>query len=328
MEDLLKKGRQPTVLGVNVVYIIVLLLMLGAQLVLPLLLPAEPDGAGYYLRLFLLELLLIGGPPFVYLVAFRMDIRKTIRLRGLGPVEVLLILGMALFGYFVTILLNLVWYWVASHWGTPIGQELPSITTGREYLMAVLAIGLVPAVIEEFLFRGLILRGYEKYGARKAIVITGILFGALHLQLMSIPSIILLGIVISYVVYRTDSIFAGVLYHFLHNTTTVTILFMQNAALEGAEAMESMPQDFSQLPDDMLTMAFIIWGIIGFVAIILFGVCTVVFHRYTEGKGKLRESSVVEINRSNFFEMSPAILAMVIVAVGLAMEILYMSGRL
>ena len=108
---------------------------------------------------------------------------------------------------------------------------------------------------------------------------------------------------------------------------TVTILFIQNVALQGTEAMESMPQDLSQFPSDMITTAFIIWGIIGFVAMILFGVCIIVFHKHTKGKGTPRHRSSMELERSNFFEMSPGILAMIIVVIGLVIEILHMTGR-
>lgn len=328
MGQILKRERQPTVLGVNLVYLSVLLLMLVAQVILTAWLPQTLEGGGYYWKLFILELLLIGGPPLIYMAIFGMDIGKTCRFNGLKPTEVLLILGMAIFGYGVTVLINLVWFWVASHWGTPVGQELPGIETGKQFLVAVLAIGVVPAVVEEFLFRGLILRGYEKFGSKTAIIMTGILFGMLHLQLMTIPSIILLGIVISYVVYRTNSIFAGMIYHFVHNTITVGFLFLQNAMIENPGAVEGLPQDITQLPEDALKMAVVVWGIIGFFALILFIVCLIVFHMYTKGKGRIRDASFGELRRSNFLEMLPALIAIIIVIINVVFEVLYMTGVL
>ena len=179
--------------------------MMGVQVLLARWLPQATGGPDYYWKLFLMELLLIGGPPLLYMLLYRMDIVRVNRFNGIKPAEVLLVVGMANFGYGVTIIINLIWYSVASRWGTPAGQQLPSIENGTQLLVGILAIGIVPAVVEEFLFRGLILRGYERFGSRIAIVMTGILFGMLHLQLMSIPSIILVGIIISYVVYRTNS---------------------------------------------------------------------------------------------------------------------------
>lgn len=331
MEDLLGREKQPTVLGVNLVYLSVLFLMLVSQVILANWMPGVSEGQGYYWRMFILELVLIGGPPLVYMIINRMDISRVTRFNPIKPVEVFLVLGMAIFGYGIMIIINLIWFWIASHWGTPMGQELPAIENGKQLLAAVLAIGLVPAVVEEFLFRGLILRGYEKFGSRIAIVMTGILFGMLHLQLMSIPSIILLGIVITYVVYRTNSIFAGMIYHFVHNTITIGFLFIQNAIIENpgvAGAVEGLPQDISQLPKEALTIAFIVWGVIGFFAIILFIACIAIFHRYTQNRTHLREVSEREMGRSNFLEMLPAIIATIIVIINLVFEVLYMTGVL
>lgn len=328
MEDLLKREKQPTVLGVNLVYLSVLLLMLVAQVILVNWVPQASRGAEYYWKLFILELVLIGGPPLIYMMIFKMNIGGVTRFNRIKPAEVLLVLGMAIFGYGVTVIINLVWFWVASHWGTPVGQELPAIENGTQFLAAVLAIGIVPAVVEEFLFRGLVLRGYERFGSKVAIIMTGILFGMLHLQLMSIPSIILLGIIISYVVYRTNSIFAGMIYHFVHNTTTVCFLFIQNAILENPGAVEGLPQDISQLPDEALTMAYVVWGIIGFFALILFVACIIIFHMVTRNKGRIRSTSERELGRSNFLEMLPAIIAMIIVVINVVFEVLYMTGVL
>lgn len=326
MDKLQTKSRQPTVLGVNLVYIGVLLLMLSAQVLLMRWIPQTSDGGVYYWRLFILELVLIGGPPLLYMLIFKMDIAKTIRLNKIKPVETLLVLGMAIFGYGVTIIINLIWFWIASHWGVPEGQALPAIETGTQFLAAVLAIGVVPAVVEEFLFRGLILRGYERFGSKIAIVMTGILFGMLHLQLMSIPSIILLGIIISYVVYRTNSIFAGIIYHFVHNTITVGFLYIQNAIQLDPGTVEALPQDISQFSDDMLAVAFVIWGIIGFFALILFLVCFISLHKYTKNKGRIRTTTQEETRRSAFLAMIPAILAITIVVGSLIIEVLNMMG--
>lgn len=328
MENTRKRSNQPTVFGANMVYLSVLILMMGVQVLLARWLPQATGGPDYYWKLFLMELLLIGGPPLLYMLLYRMDIVRVNRFNGIKPAEVLLVVGMANFGYGVTIIINLIWYSVASRWGTPAGQQLPSIENGTQLLVGILAIGIVPAVVEEFLFRGLILRGYERFGSRIAIVMTGILFGMLHLQLMSIPSIILVGIIISYVVYRTNSIIAGMIYHFLHNSIAVGLLYIQNVILSSQDAIEGIPQDLSQLPKDALITAFVVWGIIGFICLILFTVCLIAFHIITRNKGQIREVAPGEKGQSRFLSMLPAIVAMIIVIINLVFEVLYMTGAI
>ncbi|MFY9177487.1 MAG: type II CAAX endopeptidase family protein [Caldicoprobacterales bacterium] len=327
MEVLLKREKQPTLLGVNLVYLIVLLLMIGSQVILASWIPETSEGADYYWKLLIMEFVLIGLPALIYMLIFRMDIRKVIRLNPIKPGEGLLVLGMAIFGYWVMIIINLIWYWIVSHLGTPVGQHLPDIQNEKQLLAAVAVIGFVPALVEEFLFRGLILRGYEKFGSKVAIVMTGILFGMLHIQLLSIPSIILIGIIISYVVYRTNSILAGIIYHFVHNGMTVFFLFVQNLLIGNPEMAQQLPQDISQIPHDDLSVAFVVWGIIGFFALILFAGCVITLHIYTRGKGQVRAVSLEETRRLSIVEMLPAFAAMIIIIVNIIFEILYMMGK-
>ncbi len=328
MENLIKETKQPTVLGSNIVYLTVLILMIGSQIVFSKWLPTTSEGADYYWKLFIMEVVLIGLPPLIYMKIFNMDIREVARFNPIKPVEGFLVVGMAIFGYFVMIAINLVWYWVVSHLGTPTGQQLSNIENLNQYLAATLVIGLVPAVVEEFLFRGLILRGYERFGAKATIVMTGVLFGLLHLQLMSIPSIILIGIIISYVVYRTNSILAGIIYHFVHNGATVFFLYMQNMLIGSPEVAQQLPQDISQLPDDMMTIAFVVWGIIGFLTLIPFIGCVIVLHIYTRDKGQTRSVPLGESRPLTFLEMLPALAAIVIIIVNVIFEILYMTGTI
>jgi len=328
MENLIKRTKQPTVLGANIVYLTVLILMIVSQIVFSKWLPTTSEGADYYWKLFIMEVVLIGLPPLIYMLIFKMDIKEVARFNLIKPSEGLLVVGMALFGYFVIMAINLVWYWVVSHLGTPTGQQLPNIENLSQYLVATLVIGLVPAVVEEFLFRGLILRGYERFGTKVAIVMTGILFGMLHLQLMSIPSIILIGIIISYVVYRTNSILAGVIYHFVHNGITVLFLYIQKLLIETPEVAQQVPQDISMLSDDMMAIAFVVWGIIGFLALIPFIGCVVGLHIYTRDKGQIREVSLDESRRLTFLEMLPAFAAIIMILVNIIFEILYMTGTI
>lgn len=56
MENTTKSSKQPTVFGANMVYLIVLMLMMSAQVLLVRWLPKTTDGPDYYWKLFLMEL--------------------------------------------------------------------------------------------------------------------------------------------------------------------------------------------------------------------------------------------------------------------------------
>ena len=88
--------------------------------------------------------------------------------------------------------------------------------------LAVVSSALAPAICEEVMFRGFMLGTLEnKYSAVKAVILTGILFGAYHMSLNGLIIIGLLGIVQSYIVNRTKSIYLTMITHFINNLLAV-----------------------------------------------------------------------------------------------------------
>lgn len=91
-------------------------------------------------------------------------------------------------------------------------------------LEQLLLIGLMPAITEELLFRGFIFSSFiENMSPAKAIIISSAMFAALHLSLLKFVPTFLLGVVFSYTVYKTRSIYTSMFLHFLNNTFSVLI---------------------------------------------------------------------------------------------------------
>ena len=67
---------------------------------------------------------------------------------------------------------------------------------------------------------------------------SGILFALLHMSIVSLPSIILLGIIISYLVQISDSIITGMIYHFTNNAIAVTLLYASNNIYSSLEDIQ------------------------------------------------------------------------------------------
>lgn len=73
---------------------------------------------------------------------------------------------------------------------------------------------------EEPLLRGLILGGFTlRYGARKAILFSALLFAFMHLNIWQFPGAFLLGLFAGWLTLRTGSLWPAVLAHFLNNLT-------------------------------------------------------------------------------------------------------------
>jgi membrane protease YdiL (CAAX protease family) len=92
-----------------------------------------------------------------------------------------------------------------------------SVSAGPQIFLAILAIVVAP-VTEELLFRGILFafikqRGYPKL----ALWGTAVLFGALHLNLMTFIPLTFLGLVLAWLYDATDNLVAPIFAHSLFN---------------------------------------------------------------------------------------------------------------
>ncbi len=95
------------------------------------------------------------------------------------------------------------------------------------YLVNLLVMALAPAIGEELLFRGLLTRWIAKLtkNIHINIIITSVIFSAFHLQFFGFIPRFLLGIILGYTYYYTQSLWSSILLHFVNNAVTVTIFF-------------------------------------------------------------------------------------------------------
>ena len=90
--------------------------------------------------------------------------------------------------------------------GSPVSIVLDMIT-----------LALLPAIFEEFAFRGFVLGSLRRYGDGFALVVSAALFGVMHGNLVQIPFAFVVGLALGYVVIRTNNLWAAVLIHFFNN---------------------------------------------------------------------------------------------------------------
>lgn len=92
------------------------------------------------------------------------------------------------------------------------------LRTENVLLLGVFHIGIVPAVCEEIMYRGYILRALEKsWGITAAILISGLVFGAYHLQPSNLLPLATLGVFLAYVTYISNSLIPAMVAHFVNN---------------------------------------------------------------------------------------------------------------
>ena len=87
-----------------------------------------------------------------------------------------------------------------------------------EFVVVVLVICLTPAICEEMLFRGFVFSNILKVARLPiGIFLTSFLFAIYHFQPFNLIPLTILGAFIAFVVYYSNSIYLGMMVHFLNN---------------------------------------------------------------------------------------------------------------
>lgn len=106
-------------------------------------------------------------------------------------------------------------------------EDLVTAETPSRLLWLLLVLAFTPAVCEEIVFRGVLLGGTSTLGPSRMIVVNGLVFGAFHLSFDTVIRFLptaSLGMVIAWAVWRTGSIWVGMLMHFMNNATVVVLV--------------------------------------------------------------------------------------------------------
>lgn len=99
------------------------------------------------------------------------------------------------------------------------------------FLKNILVMAIIPAVCEEFLFRGTLQTFFIESFKNKhiAIVVTAIIFSIIHFQFLGFIPRVLLGVYLGYLTIWSGSLLLPILAHFLHNFLSITIDFISNS---------------------------------------------------------------------------------------------------
>ena len=91
-------------------------------------------------------------------------------------------------------------------------------------LLTLIHVALVPSICEEVLFRGYFQRAIEKsWGIWAAIIIGGLLFGFYHIRLTQVIPLAVIGMLLAWIVWKSDSLYPAIAGHFVNNGGSVLV---------------------------------------------------------------------------------------------------------
>ena len=262
--------RKPTLTQISILFSIAVILFLYVGF--------RAQRYSMFPGLLITEFGLILTPSLALLYMYKYDVRQVLRLNSVGALNLILVFGIMFFALPVVGVLNVVNLFIINNvFGRIIVSSIPAANNSMELIRNILIIAGSAALCEEIMFRGVIQRGLERFGAAKAILISAFLFGLLHLDFQRFLGTFLLGGLIGFLVYRSNSIYSGMFAHFCNNGFAVILGYLstkmqQMMKSSGVGNMEENAEkifsNLANMPKEQLISAIVTWGI-------LFLVCAV-----------------------------------------------------
>ena len=116
-----------------------------------------------------------------------------------------------------------------------------NVNTYSAFLFNLFVIAIIPAIGEEFVFRGSLQRIIQDWvkNPHIAIFVTAIIFSAVHVQFYGFIPRMFLGAVLGYVFFWTNNLWYPIMLHFLNNAFTVTMYFLKNRGVFDINPIEN-----------------------------------------------------------------------------------------
>ena len=130
----------------------------------------------------------------------------------------------ALFGIGVSIVTNVVVALSGIIELSDTYQELSNYIYTGNVLFEIFTAGIVVPIVEELIYRGVIMKNFNKLlGTWPALIISSLIFGAMHMNLVQFMYATILGFAMGFVYIRYRSIVAPILFHMAANTFSIMI---------------------------------------------------------------------------------------------------------
>jgi ABC-2 type transport system permease protein/sodium transport system permease protein len=182
---------------------------------------------------------LFGGFPAAAAIVQRLPLRETFRLNGARPLAWAgaILLGLSLWplAHEIYLLNELIGLATLSQERIEFAQQLLASWRDVSPWVIVAALAAAPAVCEELLFRGYLLRALlAATSERNSIVISAVVFGGFHVLATDalaterlLPSTFL-GLILGWVAWRTASVVPGMLLHACHNGLLLLLAYYRD----------------------------------------------------------------------------------------------------
>lgn len=200
-----------------------LILVIFAIIFASNMLPEEAIGkkTNPYLAVVVIQLLTYALPALFYSRVRGSKLTPGLRLRPFRPSHALFLVQSLIFMISANVLISMAMYKLSpTAFEASAVSEYAAFAMNRKFLdgmYLVVAFAVLPAITEEFVFRGIVIGEYQSKGLVIASLASAAMFAMSHFSLVRFPVYFLSGLVLSCVTFVTRSSVAAMLIHALNN---------------------------------------------------------------------------------------------------------------
>ena len=167
---------------------------------------------------------LIGFPIFYVMVKKLPDgEKKESKSLSVGKIILLFFMSYAIL-YVVNFLTTLLMMLIGSIKGSEIINPIANVVGASNWIWSLIFAGILSPIVEEMLFRGIMLNKIRMYGDKVAIVTTAVLFGLFHANFSQFFYAVGLGVIFAYVTLKTGTIKYSIILHIAINIVGSVIM--------------------------------------------------------------------------------------------------------
>lgn len=186
-----------------------------------------------------IQVFLIFLPVVFYLLLTKAPAKEVLMLRRPKWYNVLLAVFIAFFSMPIVALINIVSQLFVS---SPIENTLADIIN-QPYLLSLFVIAVFPAIFEELLTRGIFIAHYRNKTIFVTSLMSGLVFGIIHLNINQFLYAFVLGFLFSVVNHLSGSIIPSMVMHFLINGLNVSIQYLFSVVPNQQDLIEGLDKE-------------------------------------------------------------------------------------
>ena len=181
-------------------------------------------------------------PALIFAYLKDKNIKQYTQTNVLFPTYLLILIPLLLYSFYIgmvypSFFINKYMYW--SDWLKSYQDEYKYITDNmmknistQNLILCLITVAILPAVCEEFLFRGTLQKMFsEKMNIHIAVLLSSVVFSLIHFDFSGFLPRILLGMFLGYLFYYSGSLWTSIFAHALNNGSQVVFMYLNNKGI-------------------------------------------------------------------------------------------------